>query len=52
MIPKKLSERGRLITCSECGFSGGTLVKDGKGGYKHSDNDSRCRVLRLRKKLQ
>jgi len=27
--------RGRVITCSKCGTGGGTLVKDGKGGYRH-----------------
>lgn len=28
---------GRYITCSVCGLAGHTLVKDGKGSYKHQN---------------
>ncbi len=28
-------EPGKAVICSVCHRSGGTLIKDGKGGYKH-----------------
>lgn len=47
---EKESKYGKAILCSKCGLSGGTLVKDGKGGYCHSDNDIKCKLLQDRKK--
>lgn len=49
MIPKKKSERGHYILCARCSTAGGTLVKDGKGGYVHQDK-RRCAIMRMRVK--
>lgn len=43
-------KQGKPILCSRCGKSGGTLVKDGKDGYRHADNDDRCKLLQHRRR--
>ena len=42
-IPKD-RHLGTPITCSECNTSGHTLIKDGRGGYKHQ-NTALCKVI-------
>lgn len=42
---------GRAINCSKCGISGGTMVKDGSGGYKHIGKDERCKLLQMRNRV-
>ena len=37
----------RMITCSVCKSGGGTLIKDGKDGYKHQD-PKLCESIRRR----
>jgi len=41
-------DRGQPIQCYICNASGGTLIKDDKG-YRHTDSDKRCKLMRLRR---
>jgi len=45
--PTKKHPLGQPILCSKCGKSGGTLVKDGKDGYRHADG--MCKLLQQRR---
>lgn len=44
--------KGKPITCSTCGLAGHTLVKDGKGGYKHERPTICAQVMRSQPKRQ
>ena len=48
-VAKVYPHKGRVITCSKCSLSGGTLVKI-DDNYQHQ-NTTMCRILQMRSKL-